>query len=140
MIFDIGASQALAWFIGVLHLGGMLIVGLIPISILIRLSLFALLVASLMHILLTHALRSSPHAIRKVTFEHDGEWALERRNEELLGPCRLCSHFVHRWLVILQLRCTRGRLPISLVVTADAVDGDAFRRLRARLSSLGSTE
>lgn len=139
-MFDIGVSQAFAWFMGVLHLGAMLIVGLMPISILIRLSLLALLIASIVHILLTHALRSSPRAIRKVAFEHDGEWALETRNKEALGPCRLCSHFVHRWLVILQLRCSKGRLPISLVVAADAVDVDAFRRLRARLSSLSSTE
>ncbi len=114
----------------------MLMACLLPISIMIRLSLFALLVASIVHILLTHAWRRSPRAIRKVVFEDDGDWMLAMRNEESLGPCRLCSHFVHPWLAILQLRCPQGRLPFSLVIAADAVNTDAFRRLRARLSSL----
>ncbi len=124
----------------VLHIGAMVMACLLPISIMIRLSLLALLIASAVHILLTHALRRSPRAIRKVIFENDGDWVLEMQNEESLGPCRLRSRFVHRWLVILQLQCPRGRLPISLVVAADAVNTDAFRRLRARLSSLGLTE
>ncbi len=124
----------------VLHIGAMVMACLLPISIMIRLSLLALLIASVVHILLTHALRRSPRAIRKVVFENDGDWVLELQNEESWGPCRLRSRFVHRWLVILQLRCPQGRLPISLVVAADAVNTDAFRRLRARLSSLGLTE
>ena len=124
----------------VLHIGAMLMACLLPISILIRLSLLALLIASVVHILLTHAWRRSPRAIRKVVFEDDGDWVLEMRNEESLGPCRLRSHFVHPWLVILQLRCPQGRLPISLIVAADAVHTDTFRRLRARLNSLRLTE
>ena len=106
----------------------------------IRLSLSALLIASVVHILLTYALRRSPRAIRKVVFEDDGDWVLETKDEQSLGPCRLRNHFVHPWLVILQLRCPQGRLPISLVVTVDAVNTDAFRRLRARLNSLGLAE
>ena len=113
---------------------------LLPISVLIRLSLLALIIASAVHVLLTHALRRSPRAIRKTVFENDGDWVLEMQNGESLGPCRLRSHFVHPWLVILQLRCLPAGLPISLVVAADAVDIHAFRRLRARLNSLGSTE
>lgn len=124
----------------VLHIGAMLMVCLLPISILIRLSLFALLIASVVHILLTYALRRSPRAIRKVVFEDDGDCVLEMQNEQSLGPCRLRNYFVHPWLAILQLRCPQGRLPISLVVAADAVDTDAFRRLRARLNSLGLAE
>lgn len=124
----------------VLHIGAILLAGLLPISIMIRLSLFALLIASVVHILLTHAWRRSPRAIRKAVFEDDGNWILEMQNEESLGPCRLLSYFVHPWLVILQLRCPRGRLPISLVVATDAVNTDVFRRLRARLNSLGLTE
>lgn len=123
----------------VLHIGAMLMACLLPISIMIRLGLLALLIASVVHILRTHAWRRSPRAIRKVVFEDDGDWVLERRNEESLGPCHLCSRFVHPWLVILQLRGPQGRLPISLVVAVDAVNNDAFRRLRARLNSLSVT-
>ena len=113
---------------------------LLPISVMVRLSLLALLIASVIHILQAHALRRSPRAICKAVFEVDGDWVLTMQNEESLGPCRLRSHFVHPWLVILQLRCQQCRWPISLVLVADACDVDVFRRLRARLSSLGSTE
>jgi hypothetical protein len=43
------------------------------------------------------------------------------------------SRFVHRWLVLLSLRVAGRRLPTTLVVAADAIEADVFRRLRAAL-------
>lgn len=117
-----------------------MLVCLVPLGIMIRVSLLALLTASVVHILQLHALRRSPRAVCKAIFEADGDWILDMKNQESLGPCRLRSHFAHPWLTILQLQCQQRRLPVSLVLAADAVGADSFRRLRARLSSLGSTE
>lgn len=134
LIFNLYNSRILVWVTVGLHGGALAIVCVLPIVVMLRISLLILLIASLFHVLSLHALRRAPHAVRTVALEGDGDWMLKMQNADQRGPCRLRSHFVHPWLVILQLRCPAARLPVNLVVAADSLDGETFRRLRARLN------
>ncbi|MFQ6021136.1 MAG: protein YgfX [Acidiferrobacterales bacterium] len=133
LIFDLKGSLTLTAIMLALHVGAWLIVLSLPISWWLRIALSMVVVLSLYHTLWLHALRRASHAVSNVMLEGDGDWTLRLQNSDGRGPCRLRTHYVHPWVVLVQLRCPGAWLPVNLVIPADAVDADAFRRLRARL-------
>lgn len=117
-----------------LHSGAVGIVFIVSLTVWLRLLLLLVVVASLRYTLALHANRRAARAVRTVEWEPDGEWTLGLHNADHCGPCRLRSRFVHPWLVVVHLRCPGAWFPMNLVIAADAVDDDAFRQLRVRLT------
>lgn len=131
-MFDLGVSRALAVVLSVLH-GGALVLGTtLPVQISMRLALTALVALSLYRTLRRYALRRSRDAVVALAFGDGDECALRRRDSAEWEQGRLVSRWVQPLAAILVLR-SDGRRPENVVVTADTLDADVFRRLRVRL-------
>lgn len=65
----------------------------------------------------------------------DGEGVVSVRfaGSEVWRICRITSRFVHPWMTLLSLRLESRRWPVNLVIAADAVEPEPFRRWRAAL-------
>lgn len=74
-----------------------------------------------------------PRIVTAIEWDSDGNWSLCDSKSEQWWPCELREHGLHPWLVILRLRPEAGSRALSVLIPADAVAADAFRRLRARL-------
>jgi hypothetical protein len=98
-----------------------------------RVPLVILLLASLSHAVMRHVLRVGPGAVEALRLDAEGELLLRFRGREEWCVATIRSRFVHRWMVLLSVRVAGRRLPTTLVLTADAVEPDVFRRLRAAL-------
>ena len=116
-----------------MHFGGMALLLAVPVSWLIRLALWALLVMSLYWSLRVHAWRQGPSAIE--TIEMDGEGVVSVRFAGIgdWHACQIASCFVHPWLTLLALKIEDRRWPVSLAIAADAVEPEPFRRWRVAL-------
>jgi hypothetical protein len=133
LILNIKVSRILAGALLLVHLGGMLLLLAVPVFWLIRLALWALLGMSLYRSLRVHAWRQGPSAIE--TIEMDGERVVSVRftGKEGWHTCLIISRFVHPWLTLLSLKIEDRYWPVSLVITADAVEPEPFRRWRVAL-------
>jgi len=134
LIFNINNSRLLARALLAAHVGAAGVVLLMPLAGWLQLPLLLLVGTSLYRTLRLHATRQAREAVHAVALESDGDWTLRLRNTQDRGPCRLRTHYVHPWLVIVRLHCRHTRFPVNLLIAADAVEHDAFRRLRARLT------
>ena len=83
--------------------------------------------------------RRSPTCIRRLIWQTENQWRLERCNGEILATRLQPSSFMHPWLVVLNLRVEGRRLPCSLVLARDSLDAATFRRLRVRLTTEAGT-
>lgn len=117
-----------------MHLGAGLILIVVPGVVWWRVVLVAVTCASLYRTVRSHALRSGPQAIVALALSRDGDLAVRRRDGSGWVDVSPVTAFIHPWLVVLRLRLPRQRFPAGLLVAADAVDSDGFRRLRARLN------
>ncbi len=117
-----------------MHLGAGLILIVVPGMVWWRVVLVAITCASLYRTVRNHALRRGPQAIVALTLSRDGGLAVCRRDGSGWVDVSLVAAFIHPWLVVLRLHLPQQRFPAGLLVAADAVDSDGFRRLRARLN------
>ena len=133
LILNIKVSRFLTGALLLVHLGGMLLLLVVPVSWLIRLALWALLGMSLYRSLRVHAWRQDPSAIE--TIEMDGEGVVSVRFAGMDGwhACQITSRFIHPWLTLLSLKIEDRRWPVSLAIAADAVEPEPFRRWRVAL-------
>lgn len=133
LTFDLGASRALALVLGVVHAGAVAIASLLPIVATLRLALIGAVALSLYRGLRLHALRRPRAAVVALTLADDDDCALRRRDAGEQEDGRLIDRWVHPWLSILVIRTHGRRWPTSVVIAADAMPAEAFRRLRVRL-------
>ena len=47
--------------------------------------------------------------------------------------CQITSRYVHPWVTLLSLEIESRRWPVNLVIAADAVESEPFRRWRVAL-------
>ena len=115
------------------HAGALALLVPIDAPLWLRAVLALLLLASLYQTVTRHALRSADSAITALRWR-DGEGiSLRRGREATLRPAKIRSRFVHRSLVLLWVQLDGSRRATALAIAADALDGEAFRRLRAAL-------
>lgn len=135
---ELRASPALMLFVVAAHAGALLISLLLPFTVFVRFALAAAIVFSLYRGMMRHALRRSvdaPVAFElHVGAEQEGECAVRFRGDDTWFDGRVVDRWVQPWLTILVLRCSGRRWPVAIVITRDAVEGDAFRRLRVGLT------
>jgi toxin CptA len=116
-----------------IHGGAAVLTGVVALGWAGQIALWTALTLSFYRSLRRHGLRTSPGAVTDIEIDQDGDVSVRRRGTETWWPCRLQSRFIHPWLVLLSVRVAGRRWPVSVIVTADAVAPEAFRRLRVRL-------
>jgi hypothetical protein len=85
----------------------------------------------------TRILALAPWSIRSAVWSDQG-WVLEQADGQFRPARLLGDTWVGQRLVVLRFRV--GRWSRALAISADAVDGDVLRRLRARLRLIGASE
>ena len=140
LILNIKDSSILAGIFLVVHLGGMGLVAAVPMLWFVRLGLWAVLGWSLYYCLVTHAWRSAPLAITAIELDNEGQAAVRLAGSEIWQSAQIASRVAHPWLTLMSLRLENRRWPVNLVIAADAVDAEPFRRWRValKLQALGA--
>lgn len=133
LILNIKVSRFLAGVFLAIHLGGMLLVAVTPMAWLVRLGLWIVLGWSLYYSLVTHAWRAGRSAITAIELDGEGIASVRFAGNEAWQPVRITSRFVHPWLTLMTLRLEGRRRPLNLVIAADAVEPEPFRRWRVAL-------
>ncbi|GAB6041905.1 hypothetical protein [Endothiovibrio diazotrophicus] len=106
-----------------------LFVAQLPLSV--RLLLLPVAAAASLHWVVSHGLRRGPFALTAVEWLGEGRWRLTDGRGKRLAARRLAGGVVHhRWVAV---PFAAGRRRYSLLLTADAVEAEALRRLRVRL-------
>lgn len=116
------------------HGGALAIAAIVPLPWAARLILLGLIATSLYHSVRRYALHKGEQAVRWAELDGDGEWHLGLANAELVGPCSLKGHYAKPWLILVRLASPGKRMPLSLVVTPDAVGREVFKNLQVRLN------
>ena len=117
-----------------MHLGALVLASVVLVEWLWRLGLLWVLLGwSLYYSLTTHAWRSSPLAITAIELDNEGVVSVRLAGSETWQPAQITSRFVHPWLTLMSLRLESRRWPVSLVIAADAVEPEPFRRWRVAL-------
>jgi hypothetical protein len=80
-----------------------------------------------------HVLLASPRSIVAFRFTGEDECELDRKDGTSFSARLDDATYVARWLIVLRLRRERRWRHVSVVVLADGVHGQTFRRLRSRL-------
>jgi hypothetical protein len=133
LILNLNTSWFLAAILLGLHAGALAIVVTVPVPWGVRAAVAVLVGLSAYGTIRQIALRQGQGAVQAVELDHSGDWRLSVGGRDTLGPCRVLACYVHPWIVVVQLRCRGRRLPVGLVLTADAVDREQLRALRVRL-------
>ena len=133
MILNIKVSRFLASALLFVHIGGMALLLVVPVSWLIRLALWVLLGMSLYQSLCIHAWRQGPSAIEVIEMDGEGVVSVRFSGKDGWHNCQITSRFVHPWLTLLSLKIEDRRWPVSLAIAADAVEPEPFRRWRVAL-------
>ena len=124
-----------------MHAGALTIVWIVPVGAITR-AVLALFVAWSAWYALSHVgcfARKrwpgwlTPRIVTAIEWDSNGNWSLRDSESEQWWPCELREHWLHPWLVILRLRPEAGSRALNVLIPADAVAADAFRRVRARL-------
>lgn len=126
-----------------MHVGALVIVSIVPAAIVTRTALTLFVMLSFVYALLQHArlgLLSNrlphwlkPRIVEAVEWDTAGNWSVRYTGSARWHGCELRERWLHPWVVILRLRSETDARSLNLLVAADAVAADAFRRLRARL-------
>lgn len=133
LILNIKVSRFLAGIFLAVHLGGMALVTAVPVIWSVRLGLWGVLGWSLYYSLVTHAWRSSALAITAIEMDNEEQVSVRLAGSEVWQTAQIASRFVHPWLTLMSLRLEGRRWPVSLVIAADAVEAEPFRRWRVAL-------
>ena len=80
-----------------------------------------------------HAWRSGALAIEAIELDDEGMATVRFAGNAAWYPARITSRFIHPWLTLMSLRLQNRRWPMNLVVAADAVEPETFRRWRVAL-------
>ena len=130
-------SRQLAAFLLVAHGAALAVVFAIPLEWYWRALLALAVVGGFAHALSAHVLYLAPWAVREVTWDSDGTWALTLVSGERVVARLLPSTYVTVRLLVLSFRQGRWRHR-ALVLAADALEPNLLRRLRVRLRLTGA--
>ena len=126
-------SRLLAWLLGAVCIASVALLALLPLLVWGRIVAALGLILATTHAYKLHVDRVLSYSITALELGSNGDFrcytpAHDWRDAEVLG-----STFVTPWLTVLNLRSPEQRLARHVVILPDAVDRDAFRRLRVWL-------
>jgi len=133
LIINIKVSYLALALLSTVHLGAGLLLLAVPLPPPVRIVFWLALMASLILSARRHGWRAGTGAVTGLELDGDGRCALRYAQARDWCEGGVIRAVAHPWTVLLTLRLHGRRWPVSLWIPADAVDADAFRRLRARL-------
>lgn len=133
MILNIKVSYFLTGILLAVHLGAMALMAVIPAAWWLRVVLWATLGWSLYYSLITHAWRIGPMGIQAIELDNEGVVSARMAGSDAWLTARITSRWVHPWITLISLRLESRRWPVNLVIAADAVEPESFRRWRVAL-------
>jgi len=113
--------------------GAAVLLWVVPIPLAVRLIGFGLIGTSAWLQIRQHGLRRGSRAIQSIDTPEDVVQPITLSTFEKHISCRPKAIYVQSSLVLVQLKCSGTRLPRTLLIMADALEPDAFRRLRVYL-------
>lgn len=123
-------SIRLASLLAAMHCGAIYLVLALPIPA--KLWMAALMVISLVHTIMRHALLASPSSAVFLKMEGETCLLILKNGREVRGTL-LGSTYVSPYLTLLNLKERKKLLSHSVIILPDAVDREEFRALRVRL-------
>lgn len=137
--FDLGPSDVLTVVVVALHLGALVVASLLPLAVPVRSLLFVTIAASGYRAVRVHAMRRAWNAVVWFQVSEDGTCSWRRRGADVPEEGPLVESTTLPWLALLTVRPVgrRSRPSTHIVVAADALPAEAFRRLRVRLRLQG---
>ncbi len=126
-------SYRLAGALVLASLGACTIVLCMPMSISLKFFICVPVVLVTAFYVAQDALILLPWSFTELTLNAKGELLVTRRDGSDSLARVLPSSFVAAYLTVLNLRVSGSRWQRNMLITADRVDGDAFRRLRVWL-------
>ncbi len=139
---ELKRSPTLIAALCVMHAGAFAIVWIAPAGAITRAALVLCVALSAVYVLLRYGRLGGlskrvedrfVQVVSAVEWDSGGNWSLRYAGSVQWQPCELREYWLHPWLVILRLRSDGDGRTLSVLIPADAVAADAFRRLRARL-------
>lgn len=133
---DRKASLFLAWFLLISHTLFLAVVPVLTLPIWMIIGVTIGVILSLISTMRNHALLQSRHAIVRLIWTNNNRWILAYANGVVSDAELIPNSFVNPHLVILNFQTTNAQIFMrrpSVVIAADSVDPNTFRRLRARL-------
>lgn len=103
------------------------------LPLVLKFVLLPLLLASALHTLRKHVWRTSPVAVAGMHLGQDCTITLRLRNGSEVAGRALAGSVVSPFLTVLSVRAEGSRWPMHAVILPDAVNKEAFRKLRVRL-------
>jgi hypothetical protein len=128
---ELRPSRRLAVCIAVVYGGAAAIVWSLPLSFTVALPLSAAIALEGCRVFRLKVRLAGAGAVTALLWKSDGAWVVRRRDGREHEARLLPGAFVHPRLSVLRLS---GERPVSIVLFPDAVERDAFRRLRVRLA------
>lgn len=126
--FEPRCSKRFAAALAALHASAALAVLFAQLAPALKLAWVAALAASALHTLATHALRTAPGAVVRISLRDDGRWTLHLRDGRTVTGALHRDSFIHPCLIVVGVR--DGWLPTFAPVPVDALSTDDHRRLR----------
>lgn len=136
-------SPSLIAALSIMHIGALGIVAIVPMHGLVRAALMLFALVSATRALLHHGrLRIrlprtlqwlAPRVVAAIEWDSAGNWSIRYASAPTWLTCELREHWWQPWLVILRLYVEPDGRCRSVLIPADALAPDEFRRLRARL-------
>ncbi|MEA2092954.1 MAG: protein YgfX [Pseudomonadota bacterium] len=126
------ASRRLGLLLAAVHGTTLLMLPFMALPARVALVLALALLLAYIHARRSHVLRTRPDSIRELVWDSGNHWRLGLQSGTITRASLLPYVFIHPWLVILHFKRQDGRRS-RLVLFADMLDPDDFRRLRVRL-------
>ena len=126
-------SKQLAVMLSLVHCAVALLLWPLPVSSSVKLIVVLLLMISLYVYLRQDALLSFAHSAVSLRFSDKVDCSMETMSGQIIDCTVLGSTFVSTYLTVLILQPEHRWFARSVVIMPDAVDAEAFRRLRVLL-------
>jgi toxin CptA len=133
IVLPLGPSRRLAGLFVTSHIGGALLVATLPLTLAWQALLLTALAVSGANALARHAWRRCRQSVVEVALDADGLHTLRFRAEATELPFTITARFLHPRLALIAARCPACRGTLRIVIPADAVEAERFRRWRARV-------
>jgi len=117
----------------VIHAGALVLVSTLPVLVLLKLIITVFVLLSLWRTL-NQVLLKQRAAIRQFVWGADDDWTLVAGDGQTKNAKLLPSSYVQSWMTVLNFDVGQRLRPYSVVLLADAIDPEMFRRLRVRLT------
>ena len=130
---ELGFSWTLTALIGLAHLLSLLLIWMMPLGIGLQLVSACLVVASCAFYLWRDCFHFAPGAIVRLRVDMQGQYSYQIQNGAWHEAHLLPTSYVTPWLSILSFMPEGSRRVRHAVLFPDALDPEAYRRLRVRL-------